>query len=152
MICHAQKCLINHALLSRYARRNFEEKRQKRKHLSNLSPHLFCKFSHQVTLSRSSFIQQILFVKKLLFFLSFSNTIYFLLATHLYSRQNIIITFFFINFRLTLKNIFFEENEYDTHLLNFFFSKINYPITRKEQNEKPFFCIFFQEFKTHFLF
>ena len=30
---------------------------------------------------------------------------------------------------------------------HFFYSEINYPITRKEQNENPF----FQGFKTHFL-
>ena len=39
-------------------------------------------------------------------------------------------------------SIFFEENEWDIHFLIFFYSKINYPITRKEQNEKTFFCIF----------
>ena len=32
---------------------------------------------------------------------------------------------------------------------HFFYSKINYPITRKEQNEQTFF-VFFQRFKTHF--
>ena len=33
---------------------------------------------------------------------------------------------------------------------HFFYSKMNCPITRKEQNEKPFFLYFFQRFKTHF--
>ena len=124
------------------------KKWQKRKHLSNLSPHLFCKFSPQVTLSRSSFIQTCIFHKNFSFFRSFS-TWYIFFTIAFYSRQN-----FFYQFSFDTQKYFFEENEYDTRPFNFsFFIQINYhPISRKKKNEKPFFCIFFHKFKTHFLF
>ena len=83
-------------------------------------------------------------------FYHFQHSIFFL-TTHLYSRQNIIITFFFINFRLTLKKYFFSKKTNTTLIfLIFFYSKINYPIMRKEQNEEPFFLYFFSRIQNTF--
>ena len=111
------------------------------------------------------------FFVKTPFFIIF-NKVYFL-TTHLYSRQNIIITFFFINFRLTLKNvfskktnttlifsiflfnipkyIFFKENERDTHFQIFWFFLIvnkisSYFFLQRNKIENFSFCIFFLEF------
>ena len=62
-----------------------KKKRQKRKHLSNPSPHLFCKFSHRVTLSRSSFIHTSIFRKNFFFFFDhFQHGIF--LITAFYSK------------------------------------------------------------------
>ena len=60
----------------------------------------------------------------------------------------------FTNFHSILKNIFvFEENEYDTHFLNFSSFIQNKTLSYYEKGnrmKKYFFCIFFQKFRTHF--
>ena len=54
---------------------------------------------------------------------------------------------FFVDFHLTLKNIFSKKTDMTLifwfFVFSFFLFKIkHYPITRKKQNGKPFFCIF----------
>ena len=107
--------------------------RKKETHLNlNLIFLFFSTFSllGRVTLSRSSFIQTNIFSKKNSF--SFSiilNMVYFFQQLLFQTEHHHHI--FFINFRLTLKNIFFEENEYDTHFLNFLFNIPKYIFWRK---------------------
>ena len=129
-------------------KRNLEEKGRK-KHILILSDFSFSQFSllDRVILSRSSFIQTNIFRKRKQLFFHFQH--HHFLTTFFYSRHVI----FFATFRLTLKNYFFEENEYDTHFFNFFrflFKIKHHPISRKKQNEKPFFCIFSLEIPNTF--
>ena len=68
---------------------------------------------------------------------------------------------FFHHFSFDTQQNFFEENEYDIHFFNFsfFLFKIKYhPISRKRQNEKPFFVFlskiqntFFWQVRKNFL-
>ena len=110
----------------------------------------------RVTLSRSSFIQQKFFCKrKQLFFYHFQHCIF--LTTPFILDMSV---FFFANFHSTLKNIFsifqffqFFKKMNTTLIFSIFrllFKIKHHPILRKKQNEKLFFCIFFQKFKTHF--
>ena len=81
--------------------KNFEENRQKGKHLSNPSLLLFCKFSHRLTLSRSSFIQTF-FVNENHFFTF--NSIIFFSTTPFYPKH--------VNF---FQNIYFLKIEIHEH-------------------------------------
>ena len=74
MTYYAKKYPTNHRLNA--CTINIEEKRKK-KTLFILNPIFFCKFSCQVTLSRSSFIQTNIFRKKTYFFYHFQNDIFF---------------------------------------------------------------------------
>ena len=172
MICHAQKYLINHALLPKYAQWSFEDKRQKEKHLSNPSPHILCKFSHRVTLSRLSFIQTSIFHKNFSLFLIIFNMVYFfnsfLFQTcqfsfsitqkyffwsfstqYIYFFNNSFLfqhVIFFTTFHLTLNKVFFFRKKRIRHsffhLFIFLFKIIHHSISEKKQNEKPCFLYF----------
>ena len=83
----------------------------------------------RVILSRSSFIQTSIFVKTS--FWSFFNMVHFF-NKPFYSRQDNIF------FSFSIFSIFLKKTN-ETFISSFFYSKINYPITRKEQNENPFF-------------
>ena len=113
---------------------------QKERHLSNPSSHIFCKFSHRVTLSRSFFIQTSIFCKKFSFF----NTFLFLTCHH-----------FFLHFSLNTQNIFLKKTNKTFIFLIFFyflFKIKHHPTSRKKQNEELFFCIFSEIQNTFFCF
>ena len=87
--------------------KNFEEKRQQRKHLSNPSPYLFfANFLVESYCLDHLLFQQAFFVKTF-FFIIFNMA--FFLSTPFIPDMSV---FFFVNFQLP-KNIlfFFEENE-----------------------------------------
>ena len=140
MICHAQECLINHALLPKYAQ-NFKDKERKQ-HNSNLNRFFQFSLFGRVTLSRSSFIQQIFFVKKTSFFFWSFLTWYIF-----YEPLFIPTCHFFTTFHLTLNKVFSKK----TNMTFIFLFKIkHHSILGKKQNEKPFFVFFLQKFRTHF--
>ena len=117
------------------------KKRQERKHLSNPSPHLFCKFFHRVTLSRSSFIHTSIFSKKLLFD-------YFQHGIFIYNSLFIPNMSFFSPLSFDIKKKILKENEYDTHFFNFsIFIQSKTPSYFEEETEWKtiFFCIFSSE-------
>ena len=137
---------MNHVLSPKCAQQ-FEDKARK-KHISNLIQffvfQFFSTFSllGRVTLSRSSFIQTNIFCK-IFFFIIFNMVRFF--VNLFYSRQNIIIIFFY-QFSFDTQKYFFEGNEYDTHLLNFSFfiqNKLS-SYFEKEKERKPFFLYFFR--------
>ena len=124
------------------------KKRQKRKHLSNLSPHLFCKFSHRVILSRSSFIQTSIFRKNFSFFFGhFQHGIFFI--NSFYSRY----VKFFVNFQIT-KSIFLKKAN-NTLVFSIFSSFIQSKTPsyfEKETEWETIFFLFFKNSKHIFLF
>ena len=126
-------------LFPKYAQWSFEDKRSKGKHLSNLSPHLFVNFLIESHYLDHLLFQQAFFVKNPFFHFQHSTYIFF--NTFLFQTEHHH-HIFFINFRLTLKNIFFEENEYDTHFLNFLFNIPKY-IFLKKMNKTLTFNFFF---------
>ena len=135
MICHAHKCLINHALLSKRAQK-FEDMERK-KHTSNLIQFFlfFNFFQHFHFQVESHYIdpplfRQTFFVKKLFFFIIFNMAFF----------NNI--SFQTYQFFLPIFN----------HLKIFFLFKIKYhPTSRKKQNEKLFiFFVFFLEIENIF--
>ena len=154
-MCHAQKCLINHVLLSKSAQK-FEDM-ERRKHTSNLIQFFFFNFFQHFHFQVEShyldppLFKQTFFVKKTLFFIIF-NTAFFL-STPFYSRH---VSFFFANFQLP-KNICFFKKTNKKLTFSFFFYLLfkikNHPTSRKRQNEKLyFFCIFSEIEITFFLF
>ena len=107
-----------------------------KKTLSNLSPYLFVNFLIESHYLDHLLFQQAFFVKPPFFIF---NIVYFF-TTHLYSRQNIIITFF-INFRLTLKNIFSKKTN-TTLIFSIFLFNIPKYIFLKEMNKTLTFKFF----------
>ena len=106
----------------------------------------------RVTLSRSSFIQQIyFFLQKKTTFFHFQHYIFF---NTFYSRH---VSFFFANFHLITQKMFFfsKENGCDTHFsdfssFHFFYSSKTLSYYEKGTEWKTIFLYFFQEFETHF--
>ena len=162
MICCAQKGLTDHDLLSNHAQRLLKTKK-KETHF-NLNP-IFSFFQFSLYWSSHTILIILystnIFRKKTSFFPSFFfiifNTIYFFNSRYLFQTCQ----FFFLPIFIQHSKIYFQffqcfqKNEYDTHFFNFsfFLFKIkHYPITRKEQNEKLFFRIFFRNSKHIFCF
>ena len=134
--CHAQKCLMNHALSPKCAQQ-FEDNERKKTHFWPNSIFYFSKF----------------FQEKLLFFFIFNMTFFFI-SSFLFQTCK----FFFCQFSFNTQKIFFQRKRiwhsfFDFSSFHFFYSKVkHYPITRKEQNEKLFFCIFSRIQNTFFWF
>ena len=106
----------------------------------------FCKFSHRLTLSRSSFIQKHFFHKNIFFFLDyFQHDIFFI--SSFYSWQNI---FFLPIFQLTPK-IFFSMALVFSDFLSFIENK-TLPYFEKETKWETIFLYFFKNWKHIFLF
>ena len=106
MICHAQKCLINHVLFPNYAQWSFEDKRQKGKHLSNLSPHPF----FLQIFSSSHTISIILYSHKY-FFVKTSSSFFFYHFQHGIIFNSFFIPNMSVFFQIAQKYIFFEEED-----------------------------------------
>ena len=130
MMCHAQKCPINHALLSKCV-----QKFKDNKHNSNLNRFFSIFFNFHFLfeshyLDPSLFKQTFFCKRKLPLFLSFSTLCFFN------------ISFQTCQFFLPIFN----------HLKIFFLFKIKqHPTLRKKQNEKLFiYFYFFQKLKTYF--
>ena len=146
MTCYAQKCLINHALFIRACPMKLW---QKGRHLSNPSSHIFCKFSHRVTLSRSSFIH-IFFRKKFFFFSwSFSNMVCIFYQHLLFQTCQ-----FFLSIFKHPKILYFFWRKRTRHSFFQFFSSFiqnkTLPYFEKETEWKTIFLEFFSEIQNTF--
>ena len=135
--------------------KNFEEKRQQKKYLSNPSPHLFLQiFSSSHTISIILYSNKHFFVKIFLFFFLSFLTRYIFFQQHIFILDRISSHIFFYQFSFDIQKYFSKKTNTTLILSNFhFLFKINYhPISRKKKNENYFFFVFFQKLKTHFWF
>ena len=101
--------------------KSFEDKERK-KHISNLI-RFFSFFLVESYYLNHLLFKQAFFVKKKLFFWSFSTWYIFFLSTPFYSNMS-----FFHHFSFNTQQSFFEENEYDIHFFiqnktSFYFGK-----------------------------
>ena len=155
----AQKDLTDHGLLPKRAQTKILRKQERKNHIltqfkKKMYFSIFHSFFYLYNLDYSFFIQTSFFHKKktsLLFFWSFLTRYYFF-NNIFYSRQNIIIIFF-TNFQ-SPNNIFFLKKNNKTLIFFDFFHLLfkikHHPTSRKKQNEKLFFCIFFENSKHTF--
>ena len=123
-------------------RKNFEDKERK-KHISNLIRFFHSFFSlligpHYLI---HLLFKQPFFRKKTSFFDHFQHGMFFL-STHFYSKHVIFSKYFFL--KKTNKTFIFS-------IFHFLFKIKYHPISRKRQNEKSLFCLFFKNSKHFFL-
>ena len=147
MICHAQKCLINHALLSNSAQK-FEDMERK-KHTSNLIQFFYFFQSSFFWLGHTIPIilySTNIFCKKTSLFFIIFNTIYFFNNSYLFQTCQI------FSILIQHSKIFFRRKRIRHLFFRFFilFKIKRYPIARKKWNVKLFFVVFFSEIQKTF--
>ena len=132
--------------------KNWEKENDGKESTYLIRIYLFWKFPCRAILSRSSFIQTSIFRKNFfLFFLSFSNMIYFFQQLLFQTSQ-----FFFVNFQITQKYFLKKTNKtlvFSIFFLYLLFKVKHHPTSRKKTEwETIFLYFFFRNWKHIFLF